>query len=191
VELEADAVRTLFQNQDYIPAQVKFLSTDEATYEVVCAELSSKSYDIIHYAGHGWYNPNDKDASAIFFWNNQNPRKRVAINAPELTNLLSSSGARLVYLSCCSSSASGADDNDKTDDFLGLADAVIQAGVPSVLGFRAPVVDRRAIKLATYFYQYLLERGSMEVALWDARRKLAVENRDDPTWLAPILISQY
>jgi CHAT domain-containing protein len=76
------------------------------------------------------------------------------------------------------------------DDFLGIADAVVQAGVPSTLGFRWPVSDVGAPKLAKAFYGSLLRQGSPEIALWKARRELAGLGRDDPTWLSPILIHQ-
>jgi CheY-like chemotaxis protein len=191
VDREADAVRTFLSQQDYIPVQVKYMPTEDATIDNVRVELASQSYDIIHYAGHGWYDANHKDASAIYFWGDTSKSRVVAMNTAELTNLLSTSRVRLIYLSCCSSSATGTYSDGRSDDFLGLADAVIQAGVPSALGFRAPVDDMQAIKLAKYFYRHLLERGSMDVALWEARRNLASENRDDPTWLSPILISQH
>jgi CheY-like chemotaxis protein len=190
VDQETVAVCDLLSQQNYIPVHIKYIPTEEAVIDHVRAELASQAYDIIHYAGHGSYNPNDKDASAIYFWKDASKTCVEAIDAAEITNLLSTSMARLIYLSCCSSSASGTNEDGQCDNFLGLADAVIQAGVPSVLGFRAPGTDTQAIKLATSFYKRLLERGSIDVALWEARRALASENRDDPTWLSPILIIQ-
>jgi CHAT domain-containing protein len=111
------------------------------------------------------------------------------MKAAELKILLDRSEARFVYLSSCYGTAMGNERALLDDDFLGLADAVAQAGVPSVLGFRWPVSDAGAPKLALAFYRSLLEQGSPEIALWSARCELAV-NRNDTTWLSPILIHQ-
>jgi ActR/RegA family two-component response regulator len=191
VDREAEAVRALLTSQEYIPIQVKYLPTKDASYDAVRSELANNSYDIIHYAGHGSYDLNNKSASAIYFWSERNHGGNVkSMQAAEVTDILSSSGARLVYLSCCFGSATGTK-NSLNDDFLGLSDAVIQAGIPSVLGFRSPVLDEQAITMATYFYQHFLERGGLDVALWESRRKLASSNFEDSTWLSPILISQH
>lgn len=188
VEREAEAVRNYLKSQEFINVDIKYISADDASYDDVCFELSSASYDIIHYAGHGKYDQANSNASAIYFWRE---KKRggdvVKMTASQLSNILTSSNAKFVYLSCCFGSTT----NNNSDDFLGVADAVIQAGIPSVLGFRSPVSDVRAIKMATVFYKSFLERGGLDIALWEARKTLAGDNIDDSTWLSPILICQH
>ncbi len=76
------------------------------------------------------------------------------------------------------------------DDFLGVAEGIINAGVPSVLGYRWPVSDEGAMLLATAFYESLVKQGHLDTALLDARREVAMLDRDDITWLSPILIMQ-
>jgi hypothetical protein len=44
--------------------------------------------------------------------------------------------------------------------------------------------------MALAFYRSLLEQGSPEIALWSARCELAALDKDDLTWLSPILIHQ-
>jgi CHAT domain-containing protein len=152
--------------------------------------LRKRSYDIIHYAGHGWYEPESPEKSSIYFWTEENRQGDVVpMRATELRMLLEHSGARLVYLSCCYGTASSGKVTLLDDDFLGLADAAVQAGVPSVLGFRWPVSDNGARQLALAFYKSLLAQGSPEFALWNARCELAID-RDDTTWLSPILVHQ-
>ena len=112
------------------------------------------------------------------------------MSAAELKGLLQDSAVRLAYLSCCNGATTSPQSGLLDDDFLGITDAVIQAGVPSALGFRWPVSDTGAPKLALTFYDSLLRQGNPEIALWQARRELANLNRDDPTWLSPILIHQ-
>lgn len=172
------------------PLSVKLVPTKDATYERVREELKKRSYDIIHYAGHGSYKAESPEESSLHFWANENKQGAVVpMTAAELKMLLGQSEARLVYLSSCYGTATGSKAALMDDDFLGLADAVAQAGVPSVVGFRWPVSDDGARRLALAFYQSLLEQGSPEIALWNARCELSVD-RNDTTWLSPILIHQ-
>jgi CheY-like chemotaxis protein len=191
VDAETQELCEYLECQDLIPVSVTLIPTEQATYERIRAELKKPDYDIIHYAGHGSYNAVSPEKSYLYFWAEENKQGGVVpMKASELKMLLEYSGARLVYLSSCYGTATGSEVALLDDDFLGLADAVAQAGVPSVLGFRWPVSDDGALKLALALYESLLEQGSPEVALWDARRELAALDRDDPTWLSPILIHQ-
>ncbi|MBC8492557.1 MAG: CHAT domain-containing protein [Chloroflexi bacterium] len=190
-DVEVQEIHKFLNDQKAISVEVMPLPTEQATYDRVQNELKKSKYDIIHYAGHGFFDAFSPEESFLCFWNGENrgePIKRMI--ATELKLLLDQSQARLVYLSSCYGTATDGKAALLDDDFLGLADAVVQAGVPSVLGFRWPVSDDRAHTLALAFYQSLLEQGSPEVALWHARRELAAVDRNDPTWLSPILIHQ-
>jgi hypothetical protein len=192
VDAEAAALYNFLKNeQTYIDVKVKLITTERATYNHIKDELRKPVYDIIHYAGHGWHNANDPDESSLFFWPREDKQgEPVAMKATELTLLLKQSTARMVYLSCCLGTATSNKTSLLKDDFLGLADAVVQAGVPTILGFRWPVSDERAQQLALSFYDSLLEQGSPEIALWRARCELYSADKNEPTWLSPILISQ-
>ena len=188
VDTEAQELYDYLKRQDFI--SVKLIPTEHATYERVREELKKRSYDIVHYAGHGFYKAASPEESSLYFWAGENKQGGVVpMKATELKMLLGRSKARLVYLSSCYGTATGGKVALLDDDFLGLADAVAQAGVPSVLGFRWPVSDDGARTLALAFYRSLLEQGSPEIALWSARCELAID-RNDTTWLSPILIHQ-
>jgi CHAT domain-containing protein len=101
--------------------------------------------------------------------------------------LVEKSDIRFFYLSCCQGTATAAQNQLLDDDFLGITDALIQAGVPSALGFRWPVSDQGAVELAVGFYDTLARDGRLDVALLEARKKI---DRDDLTWLSPVLIAQ-
>lgn len=191
VDAEAQNLCDFLKRQDCIPVEVTFIPTEHATYARVREELKRTSYDIVHYAGHGSYNAASPEENSLRFWAEEGKQGDVvSMQATELKMLLERSAVRLVYLSCCYGANTGSQTALLDDDFLGLADATVQAGVPSVLGFRWPVSDEGAQKFALAFYQSLLEQGSPEIALWSARCELAAVNRNDPTWLSPILIHQ-
>jgi len=191
VDTETRQLRNYLEHQNCIPVDVNLITTRHATYKRVKAELKKRCYDIIHYAGHGSYKPESPEESSLYFWEKEDKQGAIVpMKAAELKMLLGQSEARLVYLSCCYGTAAGDPTALLDDDFLGLADAVAQAGIPSVLGFRWPVSDDGARRMAQVFYQSLLEQASPEVALWCARCELSTPDRNDPTWLSPILIHQ-
>src|SRR5262249_16827532 len=112
------------------------------------------------------------------------------LTMPVLHHVLESRRAlRFVYLSCCVGTAHAATSELLVNDFLGIADSLIQAGVPSILGFRWPAVDAGARRLALAFYRGLADSGQIDTALLLARKELA-EDRAASTWLSPILILQ-
>ena len=99
---------------------------------------------------------------------------------------------KLAYLSCCLGSITGEAHQLYNDDFLGMAEALATAKVPTVLGFRWPVSDDGAIAMAMTFYNTFMEDFDPQRALWLARRSVTrgPNKRDDPTWASPILIHQ-
>ncbi len=187
--LEA-SVKAMFENIG-ISVRLKTIPTHEATYEAVRKELKNCSYHIIHYAGHGSYDLQSPERSPLFFWEKPNRKGEVKkMPVSEFKMLLRGSDVRFVYLSCCLGAATGDSAKLLDDDFLGITDGLVQAGVPSVLGFRWPVSDRGAIMLSNEFYQSLAKQGQIDTALFEARYEVATRDRDDITWISPILIMQ-
>lgn len=191
VDTETKELLRFLKEQKDIPVEARLIPTERATYQRVRTELNKTDYDIVHYAGHGVHNAFSPDESCLYFWEEEKRQGRIVpMKASELNMLLGQSHARLVYLSSCYGTAAGSTTTLLDDDFLGLADAVAQAGIPSVLGFRWPVTDSGACQLAQSFYRSLLEQGSLTVALWLARREVAALNKSDTAWLTPVLIHQ-
>jgi hypothetical protein len=191
VDAETQSLYDYLKHQDCIPVDVKLIPTERATYDHVKDELRKRSYDIVHYAGHGLFIADSPEESSLYFWAGENKQGPIVpMKATDLKIHLEQSEVRLVYLSSCYGTTTGNQADFLNNDFLGLADAVAQAGVPSAIGFRWPVSDVGASKLALAFYRSLVEQGSPTIALWHARRELAALNRNDLTWLSPILIHQ-
>ncbi|MBM3299948.1 MAG: CHAT domain-containing protein [Deltaproteobacteria bacterium] len=184
-----EEVVSLLQKHDSIG--VKLIPTNEATYATVRNELRQCPYHIVHYVGHGLFEENSPEQSSLFFWEGQNRSGNVLpLSGAELSLLLQGSDVRLFHLSCCEGMRTGTAIDLLDDDYLGIADGIMQAGVPSVLGFRWPVSVGGARKLALDFYSSFPKHGSPERALLDARRELAISTPDTPDWASPILVVQ-
>ena len=116
------------------------------------------------------------------------------LSARQLSQWLRGSEVRLFYLNCCVAAASGHHAHLRSNDYLAVMDALVQAGIPYVFGYRWYVTDHGSRLCAEQFYTSLLdsEYGLYvpEYAVWEARRKLYGENAFDETWASPVLIAQ-
>ena len=190
VDREIEQLALYFQRQKNVPVETVVVPTLEATIDRIRKELADPTYHIIHYAGHDHFNPASPKENPSSFW--PKPGHKGKIQKMQATDFrwLRNSNVRLVYLSRCWRAASGTQINLLDDDFFDLADMIVHVGVPTVLGYRWPIPNASAPKLARTFYEALLEDGRPDVALWRARRELAAVNPNDLTWLSPILIHQ-
>lgn len=190
VDREVNEIGQFLSTQKQFPVEVEIIPTVNATINHIRNKLRNPDFDIIHYAGHGSFNVDSPEESTLSFWSEEGGTGEVQnLKASEFARL-SDSQVRLVYLSSCWGTASGNEADLLDDDFLGVADAIARSGVPTVLGYRWPVTDEGAPKLARTFYTVLLEDGRPDVALWRARQELAAIDRNDLTWLSPIMIHQ-
>jgi DNA-binding response OmpR family regulator len=173
-----------------VPVEMTVLTTNEASFDAVDAALRECRAHIVHYAGHGVYDPLSPERSQLRFWSGLN-RSGVVVpmTGSALAATLVGSDTRFFYLSCCEGATSGSAGAFLGDDFLGVIDALAQAGVPAVLGYRHPVGDASAVRFAEHFYRGLTARGELDLALFDARNRMSA-NRDDPSWLTPLLVLQ-
>lgn len=190
VDVEVTKLEKFFLTQKQFSVDTEVIPTEKATIGLVREKLRNPDYDIIHYAGHGSYNNESPEESTLSFWSDEGRNGEVQKMRASEFQLLSDSQVRLFYLSSCWGAASGDRRDLLDDDFLGVADAIVRAGIPTVLGYRWPVSDAGAPKMAETFYRELLRDGRPDVALWRARREIAAINRNDLTWLSPILIHQ-
>jgi two-component system alkaline phosphatase synthesis response regulator PhoP len=190
IEMLDKFLRELFETKG-IRVQIHTIKTQDATYKAVSQELHNCKYHIVHYAGHGSYDKDSPEKSSLYFWEKENCDGEVkSMTITELRMLLRRSNLRFVYLSCCVGTKTGPPSQFLEDDFLGIADGIVHAGVPTILGYRWPVSDLGARTLALSFYQSFIQRGEIDAALLDARCEAAARDRDNITWLSPILIMQ-
>lgn len=191
-----EEVRWLQRNLGQIFAKVglslrmTYLPSEKATIQEVRKELKECPYDIVHYAGHGQFVKDDTDKSALFFGSDVRPGTVSPLISTELEELFRGARTSFVYLSCCSGTQGGNVASLQGHDFLGIADALIRAGVPSVLGFRQPVSDAGGLEFSKAFYVALAQKQEIGASLFVARREIHGRMPDDRAWLSPVLIQQ-
>ena len=195
VQKEVDELASLFQQelrQPLVEKGVTVVRSHEATYDEVAKLMEMGQFDIVHYAGHGLARDDTPEQNALVLWKGKGSQKLKPLPAYALVDILRDSAVQFFYLSSCLGAATGAYWQLWDDDFLGLMDSVVQAGVPSVLGFRWAVADTGARMFAKSFYRSLFGEadGVLEDAVFRARRERARATRDDPAWLSPVLVTQ-
>jgi CHAT domain-containing protein len=189
VEALATSLQGLFKTKK-LEVQINALMSERATFDVVREELRSGKYHIIHYAGHGVYDRDSPDESYLPLWELRGQKGTIKpLKVPALKWALDESRVRFVYLSCCAGAAQAQPEKLQDNDFLGITDGLLRAGVPSILSYRWPLVDSGGEKLARAFYKYLAQEGRIDTALLFARREVS-EDRQDRSWLSPVLIMQ-
>lgn len=178
-------------NAKNIPYDIEYIPTEKATFDLVKQRLHECPYHILHYAGHGSYRERSPEQSYLQFWSEENRQGEVTrLMVTELNDLLKNSNLRFVYLSSCLGATTAGSAQMLDTDCPGLVYGIAQAGIPSVLGFRWKISDNGAKELALSFYKHLFAHGDLALALYNARREIAAKNRNDPTWMSPVLIVQ-
>lgn len=174
-----------------IRSEIKRVPTEEASIEAVEQLLNRCPYHIVHYAGHGYFDAATGEDSGLIFW--RNPRRQgdvVRLTARALAQRLQGSSTVLFYLSSCVGGTVGGEHLLHGNDYLGVMDAIVQAGVPVVLGYRWYVTDQGARQFASLFYKALFETQSPPQAALHARREMYIQDATDETWTSPILVTQ-
>ena len=153
--------------------------------------MDGESYHIIHYAGHGEFDPERPHESGFRLLSGNGYATLYAHSVHRLLDGKADTG--LVYLSCCDGARVANDPIPQGGEFLGLLDAVVMSGVPVALGYRWFVRNMQATVFADHFYQSLFDTLSPSHASLYARKRVGFYSggsMTDETSLSPILVVQ-
>lgn len=163
------------------------LGPRDATRTNVLRELSQRSYDVVHFAGHCVYDEQEPSRSGWVFSGGQ----RIATN--ELSRI--DRVPRLVVSNACESGVM-ADDASAAHGELAptFAGTFLARGVSELVCTAWPVNDAAALQFATVLYSHLLGLpllhdepaggvpAAMHTAMCEARRAIAVTSRGAHSW---------
>jgi hypothetical protein len=153
-----------------------------ATLSALQRELRRGEYHLFHFIGHGWYD-NETSEAGLVLEDGQGRSQR--IDATRLGILLQDHRPlRLALLNACEG-ARGA----QGEPFAGVAQHLVQQGLPAVIAMQFPISDRAAILLAHEFYGALADGLAVDTALIQARKAIYLEN-SVMEWGTPALFSR-
>jgi len=178
---EGRRIRKLFSAGTGVRLHV--LEGAEATHRALLDAFSSGLYDVIHYAGHAFFDE-DNPAQSGLLCHNETPLAGAQLS--ELANLPS-----LVFFNACESSRlrgakrpatarRDAERMKRATNAVGFAEAFMRGGIANFLGTYWPVGDAAALAFAENFYRPLMAGRPIADALLLARA--AVRRIDGRDW---------
>lgn len=144
--------------------RVEHLSGRAASRVAVLSAIAGGRYGVIHYAGHSCFDAESPPKSRWLLHDG-------ALTAEELQQNIVGGSLTMVYSSSCEGGREGERRRRPHGErLLGIAGALVAAGVRSYIGAFWPVSDAEAAELAVRFYAELLQDRPISYALRDARR---------------------
>jgi hypothetical protein len=154
----------------------------QPTLAALRAWLRHNEVHILHFMGHGFFDAAQDQGSVAF---ETDSGAAANVTAAELATILHDHAAlRLVFLNACQGAAGGSQQS-----FAGVAQKLVQQGVPAILAMQFPVSDQSAIALAHEFYRALVAGLPLESATGEARKAMYSEG-EPYEWGTPVLFSR-
>ena len=172
-------------------AQVHF--TDDGSLEDLEEKLTENNYHILHYTGHGRYH----EGKGTLALEDPITGKKKEASAEAFNQVLARVGRKghrpeLVVLSACQT-AQGVE----AGDLSGVADTLIQGGIPSVIAMSASILDNCASLFAAKLYGQLsdgfplpdaFQQARLEIRKYELSLELAKVRLAPGQWLIPQLL---
>lgn len=162
---------------------VRVLVRRDATVDRVKRELADGPWDVLHYAGHAFFDANSLDHSGLMLAGG-------VLRAAEVRTALgnASDGAlapSLIVLGACESARVRGRDLNEVDETMArmarwsLAEALLRQGVRALIGTFFAVTDRGSLEFARALYDRLLMGRPIADAVAQARKALFDKERHD------------
>jgi hypothetical protein len=145
-------------------------------------ELLSGTWHVVHYVGHGDFDP-DRDEGVLTLVREEDGRADV-VEASRLVDLLRQARPvpRLVVLNSCSGAAAGV-----TDLFSGTAAALVRGGVSAVAAMQYEISDPAALAFARGFYGAVVRGRGVDQAVSSGRVAIMGLSGRTLEWVTPVL----
>jgi hypothetical protein len=159
---------------------VELVKLDQATPLALKEELGQHQYHILHFIGHGSFDPSSQDGK-LYLVNEKGLSQPV--NGQWLGTLLHDHPSmRLAILNACQGAQSS-----EGNPFAGVAQSLIQQGIPAVLAMQYKISNQAAAGLSRAFYSALAGGMPVEAALASARIAIFPPDGQSTEWGTPVL----
>jgi CHAT domain len=146
-------------------------------------EGDSRQYDVVHFIGHGEFDKRANQGKLVFQTKNGG---RHDVDIRTLREILCGRGIQLVFLNACDT----ARDTHVTLN-RGIAQALVEGGIPAVVANQYPVLDDSAVGFTDHFYWSLALGASLGEAAREARIALNYSiGHESIDWAIPVLFAR-
>ena len=157
-------------------------------------QIAGRSFDIVHFISHGEFAPG-ADEGRLLFTGRDGWQQEVEVRP--LREMLCSRGIHLVFLNACESgtgwkpSGGTAGKASRRSRERGVAQALVEGGLPAVVANQYTVLDSSAVAFSECFYRALALGASLGQAAREARIALnyAVDG-EAIDWAVPVLYAR-
>ena len=145
--------------------------------------LSTGEYQVVHFIGHGVYDEERREGALIF----ETERGReYPLGERDARGVFCGRGLSLVFLNACESGRGGRADFNK-----GIAQSLVQHGLPAVVANQYTVLDSSATAFAQHFYWCLGQGMPLGQAAREARIAVNYSLNGEPIdWAIPVLYAR-
>jgi pimeloyl-ACP methyl ester carboxylesterase len=167
---EGERIKEILDNQ----AQVKVdaLWREQATLTAIRAAFRTGSYDVVHYAGHAYFDPLNRARSGILCHGRQ---VLSGVDLAALERL-----PAVMFFNACESGRvrspearqQGEATARRLETNVGFAEALLRAGVGNYIGTYWPVQDQSAMMFGEILYRQLVAGESLGTAIQQGRSAL-------------------
>lgn len=151
----------------------------DATLEALQRRLRQNTFHLFHFIGHGGFDETHRDGLLVLC--DENGRGRRVTSQRLGTILTDHSALRLVILNACEGARSA-----REDHFTGVAQTLMQKGIPAVIAMQYEVSDQVAIAFSQEFYAALVDGYPVDAAVSEARKTVYGQG-NDVAWGIPVL----
>jgi hypothetical protein len=156
---------------------------DHATLRGLLAKLTSASFHVLHFMGHGEFEAGTGEGCLIF---EDERGKATPVSGSLLGETVKASrDLRLVVLNACDSARLPRQRGQ--DPFSGTASALIMAGIPAVVAMQFPISDQAAIDFSRRFYEALASGLPVDAAAAAGRLAVYLTSPGCWEWAIPAL----
>ena len=151
----------------------------QATFAALAARLDAESVHILHFIGHGVFDPYSGNGAIAF---EDATGTTQLVSGEQLVQVLGAHASlRLVVLNACEGAQS-----DGEDAHVGVAQRLVVGGLPAVVAMQFLITDGAARVFAQEFYESLGRGRVVDVAMQRARQ--AIYAQPNPVeWATPVL----
>jgi hypothetical protein len=144
--------------------------------------LRLENYHIFHFIGHGGFDDHAQDGALAL--EDAYGRGRL-VSGQDLGVMLSAHRSlRLVVLNACEGARAAT-----SDPFGGVAQSLVQQGIPAVIAMQFEITDEAAITFAGELYAAIADGYTVDAALGEARRAIFASG-NDVEWATPVLYTR-
>lgn len=187
---EGDRIKEILEDQPGVV--VEELRRNKATYSAIRAAFRSGQYDLVHYAGHAFFDPVNRSRSGIVCHGHR------VLSGADIAGL-ERLPALMFFNACESGRLRGQPkrlrsqvDRDKGEGTaarletnVGFGEALLRSGVGNYIGTYWPVGDAPAKAFGATFYQNIVSGKSLGTAMGQGRKQ--VEGLESVDWADYIL----